>query len=295
VAELAARQWGVVSRRQLRELGLGSSAIDRRRREQRLIRVDHGVYAVGHANLRVEGWWSAALLAGGEGSVLVRRAAGAAWDLVAPGDGRIDIAVAGGAGRGSRRVRPHRVVLAEQDVAEVRGLRVTSVARTLVDLGAVLSPTRLGEAVDRAITLQLYDQRAIDEVLVRSRGRPGAAALRADLRSRHPERELTESWLERTFLPMLDAAGLPRPMVNVWLAVLDNRVDLLWPDQRVVVELDGFKTHGRLGQFELDHEQTIELEDRGYVVRRFTHRQVTRRSAWVLDRLARALRRNAPR
>jgi hypothetical protein len=76
VAELAAGQWGVVSRAQLRGLGLGRGPIDGRLRTGSLRRVHRGVYAVGGATLPREGRWLAAVLACGDGAVLSHVSAG---------------------------------------------------------------------------------------------------------------------------------------------------------------------------------------------------------------------------
>ena len=77
LAQLAARQWGVLSRAQLLAIGLGADAIEWRARSGRLHRVHHGVYAVGHTALRREGRFLAAVLACGPGAVLSHRSAAA--------------------------------------------------------------------------------------------------------------------------------------------------------------------------------------------------------------------------
>jgi Transcriptional regulator, AbiEi antitoxin len=99
VAEMAGRQWGVVSIGQLRGLGLGEGAIRWRLRSGRLHRVHHGVYAVGHGVLRVEGRWLAAVLACGEGAVLGHRSAAAHWGLLATSQAVTDVTAARGSVR----------------------------------------------------------------------------------------------------------------------------------------------------------------------------------------------------
>ncbi|HET7418028.1 MAG TPA: type IV toxin-antitoxin system AbiEi family antitoxin domain-containing protein [Solirubrobacterales bacterium] len=65
LAELARRQHGVVSRRQLEGMGFGRTAIRARLHSGRLHRLHPGVYAVGHRLIPKEGWLMAAVLASG--------------------------------------------------------------------------------------------------------------------------------------------------------------------------------------------------------------------------------------
>src|SRR4051794_10335416 len=90
IAELAARQHGVVGRAQLLAAGLRSSAIGRRVAASRLHPLHRGVYAVGHLVLSQRGHWMAATLA--TGGVLSHRSAGALWGL-RPWSGRIEITI----------------------------------------------------------------------------------------------------------------------------------------------------------------------------------------------------------
>src|SRR3954452_15053260 len=70
MVRLAERQYGVVSRQQLRALGLKESAIDRKLRAERLHELNQAVYAVGHRLVPREGQWLAAVLASGPEAVL---------------------------------------------------------------------------------------------------------------------------------------------------------------------------------------------------------------------------------
>ena len=83
VAELAARQWGVVSRAQLRRLAVPGATVDYWVATRRLLVVHRGVYAPGHRALRAEGYRLAAVLACGAGAVLSHRSAAAHWGLLA--------------------------------------------------------------------------------------------------------------------------------------------------------------------------------------------------------------------
>jgi predicted transcriptional regulator of viral defense system len=173
LAALAARQHGVVSRTQLRDLGLTKDAIRRRVERKRLQRLHAGVYAVGHLALTVDSRRMAAVLACGRGALLSYRAAGALQALL-PSSPQFDVTTAGGAGRSRPGIVVHRSrQLAEEDSDTVRGIPVTSVARTLVDLADVLDEQRLAKAVEQAELQRRFDLKAIEQARARVPGRAG--------------------------------------------------------------------------------------------------------------------------
>jgi very-short-patch-repair endonuclease len=85
-------------------------------------------------------------------------------------------------------------------------------------------------------------------------------------------KEPTRSHLERKFLTFLRAHDLPIPSVNQRIG--PYTVDFLWPERRLVVELDGYAYHSDRASFEADRRRDRELQTRGYVVLRFTYREV---------------------
>jgi very-short-patch-repair endonuclease len=93
-------------------------------------------------------------------------------------------------------------------------------------------------------------------------------------------------------LRIVAAAGLPRPITNT--RVHGFEVDAYWPDERVVVECDGFAPHGHRRAFEGDRARDAQLAALGYVVVRFTARQLEREPMLVAARLAAVLVRRAP-
>ncbi len=289
LARVAAEQCGVATRAQLLRLGISAKQIDGRLAGGALVPLHRGVYAVGHESLRPAGRRLAAVLACGPGAVLWPRDAGAAWDLCADAGSRIHVAVPRGAARGGPRhgIHVHRRVLDPDETTVHEGIPIATVAVTLVGLGAVLGERALGEAVDRAIELRIYDQHRVDAAL--RRGRPGSAALRRVLRRRHPDAHWTRSRLERAMLALIDRHGLPRPGVNVGLAGLHVVPDLLWPGRRLVVELDGWAFHSSPEAFEADRRKTADLQRAGYRVLRFTWRQVNEDPEWVAAHLGAAL------
>ena len=289
LARVAAEQYGVAPRAQLLERGVSRMQIENRVASGFLIPLHRGVYAVGHSSLRPAGRRLAAVLACGPGAVLWPRDAGAAWDLCADAGSRIHVAVPRGGARGGARpgIHVHRRRLDPDETTVHEGIPIATVAVTLVGLGAVLGERALGEAVDRAIELRIYDQSRVEAAL--RRGRPGSAALRRVLRRRHPDAHWTRSRLERAMLELIDRHALPRPGVNVDLAGLRVVPDLLWADRRLVVELDSWGFHSSPEAFEADRRKTADLQRAGYRVLRFTWRQVHHDPAWVLAHLEAAL------
>jgi predicted transcriptional regulator of viral defense system len=291
LGELAAPQHGVVARRQLEAAGVTRQMVASRVASGQLVRLHRGVYAVGHARLRREGWWLAAVLAAGSGAVLSHRDAAALHGLRPPGDRRrVDVTTAGRA-VGTSRIDVHRTtVLASEDAAIVAGIPVTSIARTLVDLAAVVTARELGKALEEAERQRRFDLRGIEEALERTRQRRGRghSTMRQGLEElRATGASVTRSELEERFVALLDARSVPRPWTNYGIEGME--VDACWPEQRLVVELDGWDSHGTRQAFQRDRSRSNDLAATGWTLLRFTHADVTRRPADVAARVAHAL------
>jgi hypothetical protein len=221
IATVAARQHGVVSRGQLRGLGLGQSAIDHRLARGSLHGIHRGVFAVGHGALAREGHWLAAVLAAGPNAVLSHRSAAALWGIRDARRARVEVTV----GRVCRRpgIQAHRIVLAPDEVTVERAIPVTTPARTLLDLAEQLTPQRLERAVHEAEYRRLTSPLSLDALLTRHRGRRGTAALQAIVDRGRLGRTLTRSDFEIDFLAFLDAHRLERPLTNEPIGPLDRR------------------------------------------------------------------------
>jgi hypothetical protein len=285
VAELATRQWGVVSRAQLVELGVSAAGVDRWVRAGRLHVVHRGVYAVGHRALRVEGRRLAAVLACGPGAVLSCRSAAAHWELLRTEQTRVDVTTPR-TRRAIPGIRLHRSrSLDARDTTTHEGIPITAIARTLLDLAATVRPDRLERALAQAERLQLYDHHAITEVLARSNGHRGRARL---ARATAQEPKLTRSELEARFLALVRRAGLPEPLANFILDAPDHprlEVDFYFPTHNLVVQTDGWETHGTRAAFKSDRRTDAALTAAGYRVMRFTYDDVVYDQDTVVDRL----------
>jgi very-short-patch-repair endonuclease len=287
IFELAGRQHGIVSASQLHALGLSDDRIAWRVRQGWLGRVHRGVYAVGHPPLTWPARWMAAVLACGPGAVLSHASAAALWELgPAPGS-PIAVTVAGHGGRGAR---PGLVVHRSQrfDPVVRDGIPVTTPARTLVDLAPLVSRRRLERAADEAERLCLCDARDLEAILASEPCRPGTGALRRLLAAHALGSTLTRSALEERFLGLCRRQGLPPPLVNA--PVLDYTVDFLWPDSALVVEVDGYASHGTRRAFQEDRVRDARLTAAGLRTLRFTHRDVVRAPAVVASRVRSARR-----
>jgi hypothetical protein len=271
LAELAERQFGVVSLAQLQALGLGPRAVQQRASVGRLRRLHRGVYAVGHGVLRREGRRLAAVLACGEGAVLSHRSAAAHWGLLETQAALIDVTAPRGR-HGGQGIRLHRSrSLDARDTTKHEGIPITKVPRTLLDLAATVQPHRLERALAQAQRLQLYDHRAITDVLARSNGHRGRTALTHATSREDPK--WTRSELEAWFLEVLRDAGLPEPLVNFSLTAPDHprlEVDFCWPTYHLIVETDGWETHRTRAAFAADRRKDAALTAAGWRVLRFT-------------------------
>jgi very-short-patch-repair endonuclease len=283
IAALAERQHGVVGRVQLVALGLSHRAIDGRVAAGRLHAVHRGGYAVGHRRLTREGRWMAAVLACGPGAALSHRDAGALWDLSATDRRGIEVSTPRHR-RDRAGIEIHRARLEPDETTIHEGIPVTTVARTLLDLAAVLPRHRLKRVVEQAEILRLADRTSLDALLARYPRRQGTAALR-EMRRAVPT--LTRSELERRFVAFLDAHDLPRPRVN---AVVEGfEVDFHWPDQRLIAELDGRAAHDTVTAFERDRARDRALQAAGWRVVRITWHQLHDEPARIAADLARLL------
>jgi hypothetical protein len=251
-----------------------------------------GVYAVGHTVLTRNGRWMAAVLACGPGAVLSHRDAAALHGLRPSSRARIDVTVRGRGGRKRRGIDAHRSRrLDAADVTTVDGIPCTTVARTLVDLAEVVSPRETERACERAEILRVFDLRAVDAICGRTPGRRGVPVLTAIVRGYRATSELTKSDLEQAFLTLCANAGIPPPQVNLWIDLEGGgvEVDFVWEAEGLIVEVDGYETHGTPTAFERDRSRDVDLHLAGWQVVRFTWRQVVGEPAAVARKVKRLL------
>jgi very-short-patch-repair endonuclease len=272
ISSLAAAQHGVLTWRQLRERGVGERAIKRRVVAGRLVRVYRGVYAAGHAHLTLDGRWMAAVLACGPGAALSHRAAAALWALRPAWRHWLEVSSTHEVT--VRGVLTHRV--RDMETTIVRGIPVTTVGRTLTDLADVTNPRILHQVLDQAEILRL------DAPVKVRNGRRGAGSLKRPLEQLDPLPHVPRSELERRFMALCPT----KPAMG--LVVEGFETDFAWPEHKVIAELDGWETHRTRTAFQSDRRRDVALRLAGWIVLRFTYRDVVYEPRYVTATLSRS-------
>jgi len=278
IAVIAGRQHGVVTRAQLLEAGVSEGVIKLRARRGLLLREHRGVYRVGHRAPSVEASYLAAVFACGSGAALSGRAAGYLWRLLKEAAPAPEVTAPT-----ERRVHGIRTRRRTLETTSFRGIPVTTVPCTLVDLAATLSEGALARACHEAGVLHRTTPAQVDPLVAPNS--PGAAKLRRVLRG---ETKVTLSALERRFLAVLREQGLPLPRTNRVASA--KRVDCRWPDHALTVELDSYRYHHSRHAWEQDRRREREAHARGDDFRRYTYGDVTEHPAQMLRELHALLR-----
>jgi very-short-patch-repair endonuclease len=238
----------------------------------------------------------AAVLACGQGTMASHRSAAHLWCPDDRPPSAVDVIVARARhGRTLPRVCVHRPT----DVGDLRpafraNIPVTNPLRTLVDLGAV-DADGVRSFLERVVVAGFATPAVVTALLERhrGRGRAGVAALDAALRDWTMNDKPPDSVLEEAMNALLLRFGLPRVTFHALLA--GHEVDFLVLDSPIVIECDGWATHGLLREkFEHDRERDAHLTAAGFVVLRVTWRQVRRRPATVAARVRAVIARFAP-
>ncbi len=276
-------QHGVVSSEQVARAGLGAQWVRNRVNTGWLLRFHRGVYLVGpletaHTRLM------AATLAAGPGALISHHPAAVLWEWRPPAEGPIDVTIPGRKARHRDGIRIHTTTLHPHDITRRHGIPVTSAARTLLDLAATTTADELDRALNEARLQHRVSSRSLNEQFSRYPHHRGTAALKAAIPQ---EPKLTRSKAERLMLDLIRKARLPTPEANVRIGGFE--ADLLWRDQKLVVEFDSWTFHSTRRAFERDRRKDRELQALGYRVLRFTWRELTTEPEAVVAAITRAL------
>ena len=247
VAEVALRQHCVAALWQLVPLGVPARALQKRVQAGRLYRIYRGVYGlVPGSALSREGRWMAAVLACGPHAALSHRSAACLHGLRPTSRERVDVVIPGMSGRTAPGVEVHHsLTLIDRDVTVVDAVPVTTLARTTLDLAAVVAQRATERVIGEAEVRGVFDLWAINDQLERNPKHPGAARLGAAL---GPDRAgLTDSELEELFISIWWPTGSPRPQTRFHIDPGDGglliRADFAWPEARFDLEIDGRQYH----------------------------------------------------
>lgn len=303
IGKVAARQHGVVSRSQLRELGVTDSSIEKAVLGGHLHPAFRGTFGVGHSVGDDHARAMSAVLACGREAIVSHLTAAHLLGLRDRFPALVEVIAPGASGRELDGIRRHYVSLPRRaETGHCKAISCTSPSRTIVDLAGVLGERSLRRVVERAAVLRMLDVPEIERSLA-VRRRRGAPVLRTILRdwrlatphqlatSKVPTPPILRSPLEARLLALIAASDLPRPACN--RKVEDGNggveVDFLWPEQRLVVETDGERFHDNPLAFERDRKRDRDLQLRGYRVVRLTHAQVEREPDAAVSAIRRLL------
>lgn len=276
IAEVAREQYGVISRKQLLEAGLGENEIEHRLAIGRLHQMRLGVYAVGHRSVPREGRWMAAVLASGPEAVLSHWSAAALWMIRPNGRSVIDVTTP----RKSRSwdgIERHHKALPPDEVTVEKGIPVTTVPHTIFDLAAK-EPVDVVEALLREAEFREHrDRLSLPDLVQRYPGRRGVRKVQVALErleAEPPGRK--RRGLEERFGSFLRRHHLPLPRFNDWILLGARRfqVDCRWPGTNEIVELDGWEGHQSKSAFQDDRLRDRALRVAGYSVLRLTWAQL---------------------
>jgi very-short-patch-repair endonuclease len=288
IAALAQRQHLVFHVAQLEALGLSGGGVRARCAKSRLFRVHKAVYSlVSPSMLSLDGRRLAAVLACGRRAALGVRDGGAVHGLRHDGRAAIDVVVAGSSHRSHPGIDVHRsTTLLRRDVTIVRGIPVTSIARTILDLAAVLRRRELDRVLEQAEVIGVLDFAALHDQIGRNAGRPAASRLAAALERWHVDLGAVWSEFEAELVEALTEFDIPQPLRNRWIVLHDGgpaiRADLQWPAQRLVVQPDGWRFHRARAAFERNTRDDQRLVAAGWLPVRLTWWQLRDERARLL-------------
>jgi Transcriptional regulator, AbiEi antitoxin/Protein of unknown function (DUF559) len=279
IAAIAAKQNGNITRRQLHWLGLSNSAIANRVATGRLHRVFRGVYSVGRSPITPQEWASAAVLACGPGAALSHSSAMALWGYWRHWDRPFEVTVVGD--RRTSGIRVHRsTTLRRRELTTQLGIRVTTPARMLIDMSPRLTDRALKRAVNNALTSPWLTEDQLADTLAYH---PTAHATKRIAKMIGLPGTPTRSGWEDGFPAFCADHGLPAPIMGVPLH--GYIADALFPDEKVIVELDSWPFHKGKIAFESDRERDAEMLSHGYVTVRMTWERIEQRPGREARRL----------
>ena len=271
-------QFGAISRQQLLSAGFSRGRVREWLRRGRLHPLYPGVYAWGRPDLSVEGEHASALLFAGRGSALTSLSALWWRGLLGRRPARIHVDAPG-------RRRSQRGLLIRHSTAIARdnhrGLPIVPLPQALLAASAFLTHDSLRLVLARADFERVLDLAALHAAL--GPGRAGSSAVHRALASHLPELARCSNRFERDFVFLCELHAVPIPEPNARIG--RYRPDMLWREQRLIVELDGKDAHSSAAQIAADSHRQAELERLGYRVLRFGWEQLQHEPSVVVAQI----------
>jgi hypothetical protein len=287
-AAIAATQEGVISRTQMLDLGFGEDAIDYRIHRHRLTKIYAGVYAWGHDALTPAGRRWAAVLAGGEHAALGGRSAGSVFNFCAPPSQHFELAVPPDRIIRREGIRARRLDLPPDELTDLDGLPIVIPMRAFLDAAIRMNDGTFKRMTAAAERVRLFDARWLAELCERHPNHRARRKVRALLESAAHTPVLREE-AEWKFYELLERYDLPRPSHNVWIPELNREADTAYVRARVMIEIDGYETHGTRTAFEDDRARDLDLAIANWLVVRVTWRAMHDDSAALAARIRQLL------
>jgi hypothetical protein len=283
MANLAARQYGIVTRDQLTELGYTDRMVDHSLQTGRLQAWHRNVLAVGHGGLSPHGLCMAAVMFRGDGALISHQSAVWLWGLERKLEIPVNVSVRWRGHAQSAIGLHHCPALREEDFSMTERIPVTAVPRTLLDYASTAKRYRLDLAIDRADRLELLDPVAIDRITDEVRGHRGRRPLQQAMII-YREIGFTRSGGEKRLLAALADAGVERPWVNNFIGGYE--LDFYWERERLAVELDSWEHHRSRRSFEEDRKRQEQLAMAGIETIRITGTRLKHEPQQVANRIA---------
>lgn len=294
------RQLGLITTADINAVQLSRTAVLEREERGELERVWRGVYRyTGYRSTHLQ-QLMAAVLFNGPGAVASHRSAAHLWGLPGfRGDAVLELSKPRGRNQRRRGVIEHGSLWLPPHHRTMReDIPVTTAARTIFDLAGTVHPKRAERAMENALSQGLVTQRSLQQVFddLARRGRRGTVLMRELLEARGEGYVASNSELEALGRRVISQAGLPSPGVERNLGDAQEwmgRVDLVYLESKLVIELDSRRHHTALLDRRADRTRDNKLMADGWRVLRFTWDDLVERPQEVATQIRRALRRHA--
>lgn len=284
---------GVITRKEALALGMASSTLTKWLELGHLVKVGHGIYVQPGVLDSEDTLLRAATRA--LDAVVTHESAARLHGIDGLDPSRVTISVPVRRSNRFEGVIVHQLTdLREADTTQIFSLPITAPTRTVLDLAAVLPPRLLASCLDQAVRMKLTTYEATADLLeaIARKGKPGVTKLRSILKPRLGGNFVSDSTLETRLFQILEEGGLPRPTTQYkpsWLRKINGRVDLAYPKEQVIVEGDSQRWHGTPEAFQIDRTRDNLAQIAGWIILRFTWHDITRRPAYIVTTVERAL------